>query len=219
MKKCTLCKQSFEATLEFFGSFKQGKNGLHPRCRSCEKKRKQEWSNKNKKRLKANNKKYYQENKEYIKQKTTTYYKENREEVLEKQKLYASKNKDKIKEYKKQWSASTRQDRIERYHSDANYRLKINCRNRIAHAMRNNGVKSASTMELVGCSIDELKQHLESKFTDGMNWDNYGEWHVDHIKPCASFDLSDPDQQRQCFHYTNLQPLWEKDNLKKGSSL
>ena len=85
--------------------------------------------------------------------------------------------------------------------------------------MRNNGVKSASTMELVSCSIDKLKQHLESKFTDGMNWDNYGEWHVDHIKPCASFDLSDPDQQRQCFHYTNLQPLWEKDNLKKGSSL
>lgn len=73
-------------------------------------------------------------------------------------------------------------------------------------------------MELVGCSIDKLKQHLESKFTEGMSWDNYGDWHVDHIKPCASFDLSDPEQQRLCFNYKNLQPLWAADNLSKGDS-
>ena len=75
------------------------------------------------------------------------------------------------------------------------------------------------TLDLIGCTEIELRNHIESKFTDGMSWDNYGKygWHVDHIRPCSSFDLSEPEQQRQCFHYTNLQPLWAKDNLSKGS--
>lgn len=79
--------------------------------------------------------------------------------------------------------------------------------------------KSYTTTHLLGCSIEDLKQHLESQFTEGMSWENYGKngWHIDHIKPCASFDLTDLEQQRICFHYTNLQPLWAKDNLEKSS--
>ena len=67
----------------------------------------------------------------------------------------------------------------------------------------------------------DLKLHLENQFVDGMNWNNYGKngWHIDHIKPCASFDLTDPKQQKICFHYTNLQPLWAIDNLIKHSKL
>ena len=70
--------------------------------------------------------------------------------------------------------------------------------------------KSKSSIELLGCNVDFLKEYIESKFTSGMSWDNRGihGWHIDHILPCASFDLSDPEQQKQCFHYTNLQPLW-----------
>ena len=80
--------------------------------------------------------------------------------------------------------------------------------------------KQESVLDLVGCSKDHLKKHLEDQFLDGMTWDNYGlhGWHIDHIKPCAAFELSDLDQQIECFHYTNLQPLWAKDNLRKGSS-
>ena len=80
-------------------------------------------------------------------------------------------------------------------------------------------VKSNHTLEMIGCSAIELKDYIESKFQDGMSWENYGRegWHVDHIRPCASFDLSDPKQQEECFHYKNLQPLWAKDNLSKGS--
>ena len=71
---------------------------------------------------------------------------------------------------------------------------------------------------MIGCSILELKQYLELKFKKGMTWDNYSfyGWHVDHIKPCASFDLTDIEQQKECFHYTNLQPLWCNDNWIKG---
>lgn len=78
--------------------------------------------------------------------------------------------------------------------------------------------KSSTTLDLLGCSVATLSNHLEIQFTEGMVWDNHGEWHIDHIRPCASFDLSDPEQQRMCFHYTNLQPLWKFDNLSKNDS-
>lgn len=80
--------------------------------------------------------------------------------------------------------------------------------------------KSAATLELLGCSLNVLKSHLEKQFQPGMTWENRGGktgWQIDHKRPCASFDLTAPDQQRECFHYSNLQPLWAKDNLSKGS--
>jgi hypothetical protein len=77
--------------------------------------------------------------------------------------------------------------------------------------------KSKSTIELLGCSVEEVWNHLESKFKAGMTKENHGLWHIDHHRPCASFDLADPKQQAKCFHYTNLKPLWATDNLKKGA--
>jgi len=78
--------------------------------------------------------------------------------------------------------------------------------------------KQAHTMDLAGCDIEYLVEYLEDRFQDGMNWENHGRdgWHIDHIKPCASFDLTKIGHQKQCFHYTNLQPLWASDNLSKG---
>ena len=67
--------------------------------------------------------------------------------------------------------------------------------------------------------IKQLKQHLKKQFKKGMSWDNYGKWHIDHIKPCASFNLDDTEEQRRCFNFSNLQPLWVKDNLQKGSKI
>jgi hypothetical protein len=91
-------------------------------------------------------------------------------------------------------------------------------RDRIRHAMkRSSSKKSEKTLDLIGCSVPFLMDWLEDRFQDGMNWDNQGKWHMDHIIPCASFDLSNPEEQRKCFHYTNLQPLWALDNMKKGS--
>ena len=79
--------------------------------------------------------------------------------------------------------------------------------------------KSDTTMKLTGCTLEKLKKHLENKFEDGMDWNNYGVWHVDHIIPCAKFDLSNPGQQQICFHYTNLQPMWGEKNMQKGARL
>ena len=74
-------------------------------------------------------------------------------------------------------------------------------------------------MKLLGCSLDFLKQYLEFQFKKGMSWSNYGKWHIDHIKPCASFDLSKPNEQHKCFNYINLQPLWAIDNLRKKDKI
>jgi hypothetical protein len=72
-------------------------------------------------------------------------------------------------------------------------------------------------MEMVGCTVERLRAHLEAQFAPGMSWENYGEWQIDHIRPCASFDLSNPLQQRACFNFVNLRPLWKSDNASKGS--
>jgi hypothetical protein len=79
--------------------------------------------------------------------------------------------------------------------------------------------KDKRSEELLGAKFDEVKAWIEAKWTDGMSWDNYGEWHIDHKIPCSSFDFSDPEQQKSCLHYTNLQPLWAFDNLSKGAKI
>jgi hypothetical protein len=95
-------------------------------------------------------------------------------------------------------------------------KIKNILRSRIWDALLYNK-KCAHTEELVGCSIPFLKAYFEKKFKPGMTWRNHGNhgWHIDHIRPCASFDLSKPEEQFKCFHYTNLQPLWKEENLKK----
>ena len=103
--------------------------------------------------------------------------------------------------------------------------IKKNLSSRTRIALKNAGTtKNFATSEIIGCTLEFLKVHLEKQFKPGMSWDNYGMvdgntmngWHIDHIKPCNSFNLLDPEEQKQCFHYTNLQPMWAVDNIKKG---
>ena len=96
----------------------------------------------------------------------------------------------------------------------------------VSHALRQrllqaiqtqNAKKGSKTRELIGCSYADLRKYLENLFQPGMSWENHGEWHIDHIRPCASFDLTDPEQQKQCFHFSNLQPLWAVENRRKNA--
>jgi len=112
----------------------------------------------------------------------------------------------------------------EKYHSIPQNRIARNLRNKIWCCL-NRGKVSAPKMfgfvEVMGCTSLELKVHLESQFTEGMSWDNYGVngWHIDHVIPCASFDLTDPIQQKTCFHFSNLRPMWARENIKKGKKI
>jgi hypothetical protein len=109
-----------------------------------------------------------------------------------------------------------------RRRADARLRLLMLIRRRI-HLALNNHWKSGRTIELLGCSGDELRRHLESLFAGGMGWENYGrghgKWHIDHIIPCSAFDLERAEHQRRCFHFSNLQPMWAEENLAKSNKL
>ncbi len=139
---------------------------------------------------------------------------------------------------KRRWETSEKGRLSRRRYDDRRRKMgikrKITLRTRLASNLRS-GIQGAlrgerkhhRSLELLGCSISDLRLRLESLWKPGMTWENWGtwkhngpmKWHIDHIKPCASFDLRDPEQQRKCFHYSNLQPLWAIDNLKKGKRL
>ena len=201
------------------------------------------WKNKEKLSLKNNpkRKKYSDEyrikNREILKVKSKKYYEENKQKHRAGMKKYVEKNKDKIskqrkayrlqhikylrawaKEYGKRNRKKITKKYLERLKTDPNFRLICYARSRMNFFLK--GRKSKTTMELLGVpNLEFLWQHLEKQFQLGMTKENYGKWHVDHIIPCASFDFSDPEQQKKCFHYTNLQPLWASDNISKGSKI
>lgn len=114
------------------------------------------------------------------------------------------------------------------YYRRYNKKVRSNPSNRIRdslsarlNALLRGRKKTKCTRYLVGCSLDELKIHLESQFKPGMSWENYGlkGWHIDHIIPCSFFDLTKLDEQKKAFNYTNLQPLWAKDNIRKSNKV
>ena len=124
------------------------------------------------------------------------------------------------KENVKQISANYIKYEKQRKLTDPEFKLLKTLRSRICSAIKaKRATKNNNTMELTGCDIGFLKGYLAGKFTEGMTWENHGEWHIDHIVPCCSFKLLDEEEQNKCFHYTNLQPLWALDNLSKGGKL
>lgn len=133
---------------------------------------------------------------------------------------YTRVNKERIKQYKKDnWARILEYKKEVQKNSmnDPKFVLLKRLRGRIYAALKR-GNKSDSTKNLLGCSLDFFKQHIEGQFAEGMSWENMGIWHLDHIKPCCLFDLTKEEEQRKCFNYTNMQPLWRLDNLKKGTN-
>lgn len=176
--------------------------------------------------IKAKRQQHYEKNQEKFRQRSKQYYNINKKKISKRTRVYREQNKEKIQKRQRLYTQRTWKERLNylkkyklsRQKRDINYKLSCYLRTRIYIALKRN-TKSDSTKNLLGCSVEFLKKHLEYQFKEGMGWDNYGKWHVDHIRPCASFDLSKPEEQRKCFHYTNLQPLWAKDNLFKSDKI
>lgn len=142
-------------------------------------------------------------------------------------KQYA-KHPNKYKKYKDKRYKEKRKYCIEinkkcarkRYRTNPSFRLGCLLRTRVWRVLKEqSATKYEKFNDYIGCSTKELKEYIEAKFQPNMTWDNYGKWHIDHIKPCSSFNLTEPEEQKACFHYTNLQPLWAEDNLKKSNKL
>jgi hypothetical protein len=148
---------------------------------------------------------YYSENLGKIKNYTNNWYQENKQRIAERDK----NNRDRINKRIKN-----------RENNDVAFKISIRLRGRLRAAIKHSyGKKAYKTKELIGCEITHVMNHLEAQFTEGMSWDNYGKWHIDHIIPCAFFDLTKPSHQKVCFNWQNLQPLWEKDNCAKGDKI
>jgi reverse gyrase len=160
---------------------------------------------------KTYNKIYKQKNKNNLSKLNKIYYQLHKKEIKKQQKEYYKNNKTKIMMREIEYCRK-------KYHNNTNFKILVCLRHRLNLALKNSW-KFGSTLELIGCSISFLKKHLESQFKENMTWQNYGKWHIDHIIPCASFDLSKPEEQKKCFNYTNLQPLWAKDNIIKKDKI
>jgi hypothetical protein len=148
---------------------------------------------------------------------------------------YQKNNKEHFDNYKKEWNEK-HPNYIKNYKAanrvalnkkaseyeknkkavDVNFKLRRLLRDRLRKAIKN-GYKGGSAVEDLGCSVDFFKKYLESQFQPGMTWGNHGQWHIDHIKPLSLFNLTDREQFLIACHYSNLQPLWATDNIKKSN--
>jgi hypothetical protein len=198
LKRCGTCKEFKNKSN--FGLSSRAHDKLRNRCKQC------------RKRLNDSNLKDLKE-----------FFEKNKELKKEKDRIYWKKNTEKIK-----IKRSTPESKAKKAIHDKNYVNKNKCnpsfvvgkslRSQISSRVKN-GVKKNKTIEILGYTINELRSHLESMFTEGMNWNNYGRhgWHIDHVKPLVMFDLSTEDGIKDAWSLSNLQPLWEKENHSKNS--
>lgn len=226
MKQCKTCGQCKPHNL--FYRDKSKPDGLHSQCKECRLAKVSEYRSKNKAILAEKSKLYRSENISACRERERLYSKNNRAAASERSKEFHKKNPSKAKEYNKRYLQKPEIIEIRRENSKIRarrlqaespiYVLKKNMRSRLHAALRGIGKKKTSkTFECIGCTPSELMEHLSKQMKHGMSWDNYGEWHVDHIIPLAS--ASDEDDMTKLCHYSNLQPLWALENIKKGARL
>jgi len=240
MKICKKC--GVDKSFDDYGNNKRNVDGKAIYCKECERLRGIEYRIKNPEKVKESSKKWrnnnienykktiekyleknphmvskerikiYRQNEEF-KNKTNLkkkeYYRNNIEQEREKSKKYYHDNKQIIRKKNNEWKNNKRKN-------DGFYRMKINLRHRLRDYLFGES-KSKRTKDIVGLDKIEFKSYVENKFLNGMTWDNYGKWHLDHIKPLCQ--AKDNDEALLLNHYTNLQPLWAEDNLRKNRKL
>lgn len=192
-KQCTKCKNLVD--ISSFCKESSNKDGLSCHCFECRKKK---------------SSKYIESNKDKIKEYQSSYYLKNKENILAKTNDYKKQNKHLVKVRNKNYIAKKRQN--------SEFRLKMNVRSRISGVLKKKcNVRGSLVTEYIGCSISELKSHLENQFISGMSWDNYGlgGWEVDHIIPISR--ATNKEEFIKLSHYSNLRPLWSKENRVKGN--
>jgi hypothetical protein len=220
MKICKTC--CLEKDIINFSKNKNSKDNLQPSCRKCMTQNANLWKLNNSEKVKINKKKYYKKNSE-----------KNKEEIKKYASEWRSKNKDKIAKYNNDWLLKNKNYKkeymnknqgymskyfIKRFLNDDSFKLQHNIRNLIKGSFKRacNGTykKGLKTEFILGCTIQEFIKFISNKFTDGMTIKNHGDWHFDHIIPISSAKTE--EEIIKLNHYTNFQPLWAIDNLKKG---
>ena len=207
-RTCSHCKKSLPATLDFFHKNRKNVLGVVHICITCQSKKLKNYYINNKEKMNKQSKEYAIKNSEKIKHAKMLNYQNNKEKIAAQCKKYSQENKESINKSRKKYLDNNK---------DAGLIARV--RSRISTVIKQNR-KSSSCLFLLGVSsLGDLKKHLESQFEAGMTWDNYGEWHIDHIIPCSLYDFSIEQNQFKCFNYRNMRPLWAKENLQKYNDL
>ena len=187
MKECTKCE--IIKSIDLFHKDKNTKLGIKPYCKKCQS---------------LMSKKYICNNKDKIKK----YREDNKESIALQKKIWKENNREKINKIRREWKANKKA-------TDPLFKMKENLRRRTLKAFKTKGwIKSGGTETLLQGKYNEVFNHIESLFTEGMTWDNQGQWHIDHITPLASAKTQ--EEIIELFNYKNLQPLWAIDNILKS---
>lgn len=220
--KCKKCLKILNGN-DFYED-KRAKNGIQSDCKACVKERARKWRKNNADRKAKLDKEYAERNKEKIRAYQKKYREKNKEKAREYHKKYSKRNEHILKVNRKKYNSRPDvKDRrnarnIIRMKEDPKFKLTCQMRSYISKSLSK---KSYGALRHVDWNIEELKSHIEKQFTKGMTWDNYGEWHIDHIIPVANFIYEKPedDDFKSCWCLSNLRPIWAKENLSKQDAL
>jgi hypothetical protein len=212
-KICCRCKK--DKTLECYGALRNTKDGLRYDCKDCRTEYRKSVSN----HVKEKNKKYYEENREELLIHNKEYRDQNKEAILQQRKEY--RNREDVKKHiqeKNKAYLPIRKERIkERRRTDTNFQLSEILRSKIHKMLKGH---KTSYINYIGCDVEWLKTWIAFRFDENMNWDNLGSyWQLDHILPIHGFNLTNENEKRICFHWTNLQPLSATENRQKSDNL
>lgn len=184
-------------------------DGLSSYCKPCRRQRSSEYSLENTKKVQETRKQHYLKNKERVNKRNRAYHKTNYVALEAKKKIWLENNKEQYLSYRRRYKK-------ERKGKNLTYKLAENLRNRLYYALKVKSWKKSTHFSVyIGCEQDFLKQHLEKQFQPGMSWENYGQWHIDHIKPLGIAKTE--NEIYELCHYTNLQPLWAVENIRKSN--
>lgn len=230
LKRCSDCKQ-FKPFKDFWKN-KSNRDGLQSYCKICNIVKIKEYNNKYPNKKKLSDRKWAKKNPEKVREKVRKFRKKNHEKTRRWVREWQKKNREKTREYakqyrktnptkKKEWQENNRA-KVNKYQRERMLNVKNRLNNRISVAIWRSlkGNKKRNHWEDLVCyNLQDLIIHLEKQFKDGMNWNNYGKWHIDHIQPISNFNfnLIDDADFKNCWALENLQPLWAKDNLSKGA--
>lgn len=225
-KICNRC--GIEKDIEAFNRCSRYKDGFRYECKTCRKPEIRKYTDQNKDRIHEYSKKRYHENREKHLAASKLYYEEHKEERKAYLAKYHKNNKERasqlgrLRRQKPEVREKDKRTRAERYKNNPVFRFRCKLTRNLQNRLSVRNAKKRSNMcDLIGCSVIELMSHLEKQFSSGMNWENrgYHGWHIDHILPCDSFNLTLLEEQQKCFHWSNLQPLWKDDNLSKSNHI
>lgn len=229
-KICKICK--LEKPLSEF--YKRSNGYYRTECKSCNYQKVKQWRKNNKDKVHDQYIRYYDKNKETIlarnknwsdnnldkiKQYSKEYYNIHKSDILEHQKKYNQLHKIERAKYWNYYYHKVKLSKFrDKYHNDPKFHISFCISNRIRSSLKN-GKNNQHWENIVGYTLQDLMEHLESKFQPGMTWDNYGQWHIDHVIPISYFDYTSYEDEsfKICWSLDNLQPLWAKDNLKKSN--